>query len=489
MDNKNNRAGLRKRRISIKREILKRELARRSFKHFVLYLFPDYIVSQFSETVFNTADSMIASVTANRELIKNNKKPLIPPHILCEAPPRHGKTFLWSVLLPCYWLGRFPEDKVIACSFGERLLIRNARDVKRILNMPAYRNIFGNPFAQDIGIRKEEQKLHFDVFKGRYEGYTVGGSIIGGGAQLLIVDDPIKNMEAAYSKTQKDHVDDWFHNDAYSRLEGSWACVLMHQRWAVDDLAGRILERDTAGQWHRITFKAIQEDGSALIPELVPLEYLLNLKSMITNFEAMYQQNPAVQGGAVIKTGMFQRYDVLPDKFDYVYITADTALKADTYADYSVFMLFGITDKRDIYIIDVLREKLEAPQLAARAVDFYSKYSRKYTVASFFIEDKASGTGLIQYLKQERIPVAPLTPVKDKFLRVNDILYKLQYTYIPKYAPWVQDFLTECRQFTHNGSHQYDDQVDCLAYGLSEHCLGTNTVWDITDDLISVFLE
>lgn len=489
MDDKTRKSGLQKRRNLIKQEILKRELARRSFKHFVLYIFPDYILSPFSETIFNTVDAMIASVIENRELLKNNKKTLASPHILCEAPPRHGKTFLWSVLLPCYWLGRFPKDKVISCSFGERLLIRNARDVKRILNMSEYHNIFGNPFEADIGIKKEEQKLHFDVFKGRYEGYTVGGSIVGGGAQLLIVDDPIKNMEAAFSKTQKDHVDDWFHNDAYSRLEGSWACVLMHQRWATDDLAGRILDRDVSNKWQRLTFKAIQDDGSALIPRLVPIEYLLNLKETITNFEAMYQQNPVIQGGNIIKTDKFNRYDKLPDKFDYVYIVADTALKANTYSDYSVFMLFGMTDKRDIYIIDVMREKLEAPQLLSRAVDFYHKYSQNYTIAAFYIEDKASGTGLIQYLQQERIPVVALNPIKDKFLRVNDILYKLQYTYIPKYAPWTHDFLIECEQFTHNDNHEHDDQVDCLAYGLSEQCISDNTMWDITDDLISVFLE
>lgn len=475
--------------IEAKLALLKIKQARVSFKHFVLYIYPHYILSEFSETIFKTVDTMIDNVIANREALKKNDHVEMPPHILCEAPPRHGKTFLWSVLLPCYWLGRFPNDKVIACSFGERLLIRNARDVKRILNMKVYHKLFGNPFIRSASLRKEEQKLHFDVFQGRYEGYTVGNSIVGGGAQLLIVDDPIKNMEAAHSKTQKDSVDDWFHNDAYSRLEGGWACVLMHQRWAVDDLAGRILERDQDNKWTRITFKAIQDDGSALIPSLVPLKYLLNLKNTVTNFEAMYQQQPSLQGGNIIKTSLFKRYDKLPEKFDNVYIVADTALKATEHSDYTVFMLFGFTSDKDYYIIDIMRAKLEAPELLNRALDYYNKYITQYTVSAFFIEDKASGTGLIQHLKDKRIPVSALLPIKDKFLRVNDILHKLQYTYVPKQASWLLDFITECEQFTANNNHSHDDQVDCLAYGLSEQCQVLDKSLNLTDDIVDILIQ
>jgi len=190
------------------------------------------------------------------------------------------------------------------------------------------------------------------------------------------------------------------------------------------------------------------------------------------SWQSLYQQSPIVVGGEIIKGAQFGRYSAVPPlKTRTIY--ADTAQKTGERNDYSVFKCWGLGQDGRLYLLDLQRGKWEAPELRRRAVDFWRKHAAAPglpPVRRMKIEDKASGTGLIQDLKNaDRIPIEGIPRAKDKLTRVMDVVGYIEsgYVLLPD-APWVADFISECEAFTADDSHAHDDQIDPMCDAISD---------------------
>jgi predicted phage terminase large subunit-like protein len=309
----------------------------------------------------------------------------------------------------------------------------------------------------------------------------MGGSITGFGAGVsnsdfggaLVIDDPMK-ADDFKSETERQNVIDFYTGTLKTRLNNTakTPTILIMQRLHQDDLMG-YLEKTEPDDWNFIKIPAIDENNKSIFPEKLTINYLEKIKRTTPFiFYSQYQQEPIAIGGNIIKSSWFKTYEILP-KLKDVFIVCDTATKKGTGNDYTVFQCWGKTENNDFYLLDQLRGKYEVPDLLNLLQNFYEKHkhyeNKKVVCRCVYIEDKSSGTGLIQQLKRLRIPVKELVAEKDKFQRVCDILPIIEagYVYLPKISDFKTDFLSECEAFTSDDSHKHDDQIDCLSYALS----------------------
>jgi predicted phage terminase large subunit-like protein len=308
---------------------------------------------------------------------------------------------------------------------------------------------------------------------------SVGGVLTGRGADRIIIDDPLK-PEEALSQSQRRAANEWFDHTLYSRLNDKreGAIVLIMHRLHEDDLVGHVLGQE---DWEIVRFPAIAEDdeaflvetvwgkrrftrrpGEALHPEREPREMLEQIRRTIGeyNFAGQYQQAPALQGGGMVKAAWFCNYapNERPDKFDRVVQSWDTANKASELSDFSVCTTWGIKGK-DLYLLHVLRRRMEYPELK-RAV---REHCHSFGANVVLIEDKASGTQLIQELVQDGLhAVTRYQPQANKMMRMHAQTATIEngFVHLPKEAAWLAEYVHEITAFP-TGRH--DDQVDSTA--------------------------
>ena len=285
-----------------------------------------------------------------------------------------------------------------------------------------------------------------------------------------IIDDPIKNAQEALSQVTKDGIWNWYITTFMTRLSKNSGQIIMATSWATDDLSGRVIKINPKAKV--LKFVAVNLPGEkgynparregALVPELHPLDKLHETKAIMSDYfwSAMYQQEPIALGGNMFKTDQFRFWTVLP-KLKWRAMWGDTALKSGERNDYSVFQCWGESYDGQAYLIDQIRGKWEAPELLTQARAFWAKHrsDTNGTLRAFNVEDKASGTGLIQTLKKEGIPIIGIQRSIDKITRAMDAIPLIQSgnVLLPENAPWLSDYLSEFAAFP-NGSH--DDQVD-----------------------------
>lgn len=454
--------------VEAAKELLRRRKARSNLQDFICYLNPDYIVSDFSRTVCAALDEFIEQMARGER-----------PVLVLGAPPQHGKSDIVSRYLPAYIFGRMPDIRIGGLSYGKDLASDMNRDVQKHMLSEEYKRLFPESAlnSKRVVTVEVEAKRNSETFeivgrKGAYISQGVGGPLTGKKLDLGIIDDPIKNSKEALSQTVKDAIWSWYGSTFLTRLSKNSGQIIMATRWATDDLSGKVIEKNPKAKV--LAFKAISDDGKALVPELHPLDKLLETKATLGEYfwSAMYQQSPVAMGGNMFKSDWWQYYEVEP-KFKYRAIFADTAQKTAEQNDFTVFQCWGYADGR-AYLIDQLRGKWEAPELLVMARAFWNKHKSvsNGTLRSFNIEDKSSGTGLIQTLKkggngQIAVPVRAIQRDKDKITRAMDALPSVEagLVYLPKDAPFLSDFLSEAAAFP-NGAH--DDQLDPLMDAITE---------------------
>ena len=418
------------------------------------------------------------------------------PHLMIFAPPRHGKSEIVSRRFPAWVFGDDPDLEIIGCSYSSDLASQNNRDVQKVMETEQYGRIFPDT---RLGSGKDSSLKNSDLFeiaghRGSYRGAGVGGGITGRGFDIGIIDDPLKNAEEANSQTIRDAIANWYSTTFYTRRSPKSGVLVMQTRWHVDDLAGRLL-KDTSGKWKVLNFPALAEvdephrkAGEALHPERYPVPFFDAIKAdpnfSRKDFDALFQQKPQIVGGNIIHGADFKEYEVLPPQLSFRFMTCDTAQKIKKANDFSVFACWGVADNR-LYLIDLLRGKWEAPELKKRALSFWDKHRERGVemgvLRKMYVEDKSSGTGLIQEIKSEaKIPIEAIQRNIDKYSRVSDVLGRIEsgYVYLPKGAPFVIDFLSECEAFTANDSHSFDDQVDVLCDGIEKGIPIAKRDWD-----------
>jgi len=247
------------------------------------------------------------------------------------------------------------------------------------------------------------------------------------------------------------------------------------QRLHENDLSGFLLNGGNGEKWHHVCIPAIDENEQALWPERMPIDELTRLKNSNSYvFAGQQMQKPAPAGGGIFKDSYWRFYDQLPAQIQQAIIYADTAQKTGQHNDFSVFQLWAKSNNQ-IYLVDQIRGKWEAPELKMQAISFWNKWKSKkingVSPSAFKIEDKASGIGLIQELnRHSAIPVLGIPRNKDKIMRAHSAAPSIEsgHVFIPKNADWISEYLAEFASFTPLMTHAHDDQIDPTIDAINE---------------------
>ncbi len=390
-------------------------------------------------------------------------------------PPRSGKTEIAVKAFIAWTIGLVPDSEFIHASYSKRLATSNAYDIRAMMQHETYRSIFPWVSLQDDSKAKDEFRtshggiVYATGAEGTITGYGAGKMRDGfGGA--IIIDDPHKAGEAT-SPIMRQNVIDWYQTTIQSRLNKTdTPIIVIMQRLHEDDLSGWLLSGGSGEKWDSLVIPARDPDGSSFWPEQFPPEMLDRLEqSSPYVFAGQYMQRPAPLGGGIFKDEWWRFYDAMPPlKWRAIY--ADTAQKTKEQNDYSVFQCWGQTQTGQIVLLDMARGKWEAPELETMARAFWKKHlaaSDKGPLRAFKVEDKVSGTGLIQKLKREGIPIIPIQRNTDKVTRAFDAAPYVQSgnVYIMDNIDHLADFMSEASVFP-NGTH--DDMIDAAMSAISD---------------------
>lgn len=395
--------------------------------------------------------------------------------LIITVPPRYLKSITASVVWVAWMLGHDPTKKFVCISYSADLAQKHARDCRALMQKEWYQRIFPNTRLAHRG--SAEMDFRTTAGGGRLS-TSIGGTLTGRGGDIIIIDDPIKPDEAN-SETARRKVLDWYSNTLVSRLndKNKGAIILVMQRLHEEDLAGHLLE---TGEWTHLSLPAIADEdmmievGSdryhlyrskeVLQPEREGLSKLVEIKKLMgsANFSAQYLQAPVPAEGLHVKRDWFKYYDTKPETLpeDQIIQSWDTASKDGVFNDYSVCVT-ALVRKRDVYILDVVRDKLKFPDLRRKVIN----HGEAWEVDVLLIEDAASGAQLIQLLRDDRParfprPIA-CTPDADKVTRFAAQTPRIEAgeVFFPKDAPWLAEFQRELLGFP---NLKHDDQVDAL---------------------------
>jgi len=394
--------------------------------------------------------------------------------LIINMPPRHTKSEFASYMLPAWFLGRFPNKKIIQCSNTAELAVGFGRKVRNLVDSEVYAKIFPN-----VALRSDSKAAGrwSTNGNGEYFAIGVGGTVTGKGADLLIIDDPHSEQEAALAAGDPsvyDKVFEWYTSGPRQRLQPGGSIVVVMTRWAKRDLTGRILQSmvDRDGdEWEIIELPAILPSEKPLWPEFWSYDELdkLRIELPLSKWQAQYQQDPTSEEGALVKREWWQIWEKdNPPPCQFIIQSWDTAFTKSERADYSACTTWGVFYKDEnendpnIILLDALKERMEFPELKARALEYYTDWQPD----AFIVEAKASGAPLVFELRRMGIPVQEFTPTRgnDKISRVNSVsdLFASGKVWAPR-RRWAEEVIEEMAAFP-NSDH--DDLVDSSTQAL-----------------------
>lgn len=400
---------------------------------------------------------------------------------LVSMPPRHGKSELISFWFPIWLLAKNPSRKIILASYEHEFATFWGRRVRDF-------------------IRDEGHSLGLELNQGVTAAHNwqlttgggmicagAGGPITGKGADILIIDDPIKNSEEASSETIRESLWNWWQTTAFTRLDSHQASVVMvATRWHEDDLLGRLERQSRSGEglaWEILKLPALAESddfigrelNAPLWPERLPLEMLLAIKNGMSpyNWSALYQQRPSPEEGGGVRRKWWQWYGAYPDldAMDVVIQSWDLAFKDLKKSDYTVGQVWA-RKGASLYLIDQIRGHMNAEEVVMAVRAFTARYPR---AIAKLIEDKANGPAVITMLQKKTAGVIPVKVKSSKDARLAAVVPLIAAANVHLPAPelvgnWVMEFTEECAAFP-NGTN--DDQVDAMTQALEYLYPGT----------------
>jgi len=422
-------------------------------------------------------------------------------NVVINVSPGSSKTEMVTINLISRGLALNPRARFLHISYSDDLALLNSETAREVVLSDEYQGKWPYAIADDAKSKKRWNVVVNGKKAGGVYAVSLGGQITGfraghmaeGWQGAIIIDDPLK-VEDAYSKTYRDKANRKLLSTVKSRKANpDTPIIVIMQRLAEEDPTGFIKEGNLPGEWEFVEIPAlINDEYVAALPERVrklvevsekdadgrfsywpykePLADQLEMERVAPYVHSgQYMQRPSPLGGGIIKGGWFTRYTTLP-RVRYRKIFVDTAQKTGERNDYSVFQCWGAGDDGRIYLLDQIRGKWAAPDLRQHALDFWAKhkpYDHRMSgpLREMVIEDKASGTGLIQDIqKNGLIPVRPLPRDTDKLRRVMDVnsYWAAGLALIPADAPWLLDFVNELNAFTADDTHAHDDQIDPL---------------------------
>lgn len=415
--------------------------------------------------------------------------------LIINMPPRHTKSEFASYLLPAWFLGKFPHKKIIQTSHTAELAVGFGRKVRNLVDQEVYTKIFPG-----VGLQQDSKAAgRWATNKGGdYFAIGVGGAVTGKGADLLIIDDPHSEQEAALAEVNPEIYDktyEWYTSGPRQRLQPGGAIVVVMTRWSKKDLTARVLKAEAergGDDWEVIEFPAILPSEQPLWPEFWSETELKALREELPfpKWMAQYQQNPTSDSTAIIKRDWWQIWDSdSPPHCDFVLMAWDTAFEKSNRADYSALTTWGVFYQDDdtgvaqanIILLNAFRERMEFPRLKQVALEQYNDWEPD----SIIIEKKASGAPLIYEMRAMGIPVQEFTPTKgnDKITRLNAVadIFASGRVWAPN-THWAEEVIEEVASFP-SGDH--DDYVDSTSLALMRFRKGgyIRTLLDEEDEL------
>jgi predicted phage terminase large subunit-like protein len=381
-------------------------------------------------------------------------------------PPRHGKSLTVSQALPAWYLGRHPRKHVILASYADELAHKNSRVARGFVGDERW------PFETRLSPQSHAAGRWETCDGGGVIAAGVGAGITGQGADLMVLDDLLRDRSDADSQAVRDSTWNWLGQVAMTRIHKGAAVVYATTRWSEDDPAGRLLDSPGGSRWVVLRLPALAEEddplgraeGEPLWPEEFGVEHFAEQRELMgpRPFAAVHQQSPTPEKGVIFERPWFNgRYAKLPDGLRIVQ-AVDSAFKDGVGNDFSVIATWG-TDGRFFYLIDVRRARLQYPQLVAAIKEEAAEWPSQRVL----VEDKASGQSVVQTLKQETgLPVVPVPAEGSKVSRAESVtgLFEAGKVLLPEQSPpWLHDWIEEHVKFP-GGKH--DDQVDTTAHAL-----------------------
>jgi predicted phage terminase large subunit-like protein len=396
--------------------------------------------------------------------------------LIINMPPRHTKSEFASYLLPAWFLGKYPNKKIIQTSHTAELAVGFGRKVRNLVDTEVYHKIF-----PDLVLQADSKAAgRWNTSKGGdYFAIGVGGAVTGKGADLLIIDDPHSEQEAAIAETSPEVYDktyEWYTSGPRQRLQPGGSIVIVMTRWSKRDLTEQVLKAAAqrgGEEWEVIEFPALLPSGNPLWPEFWSLEELTALKEELPNskWQAQYQQNPTSEASAIVKRDWWQIWEPeKPPNCQFVLMSWDTAFEKHNRADYSALTTWGVfyhpdatgKEQANIILLNAFRDRMEFPVLKQTAIDQYKSWKPDGVI----IEKKASGAPLIYELRSMGIPVQEFTPSKgnDKISRLNAVsdLFASGRVWCPN-THWAEEVVNEVAEFP---AGEHDDYVDSVSLAL-----------------------
>jgi predicted phage terminase large subunit-like protein len=396
--------------------------------------------------------------------------------LIINMPPRHTKSEFASYLLPAWFLGNFPQKKVIQTSHTAELAVGFGRKVRNLVDGDVYKTIFPETALQ----ADSKAAGRWNTSKGGdYFAIGIGGAVTGKGADILIIDDPHSEQEAALAEVNPEIYDktyEWYTSGPRQRLQPGGAIIIVMTRWSKKDLTGQVIksaaQRD-GDEWEVIEFPAILPSGNPLWPEFWSIKELQALKNELPNqkWMAQYMQSPTSESAAIVKREWWQLWEHdSPPACEFVLQSWDTAFEKHNRADYSACTTWGIFYQPDesgitqanIILLNAFRARMEFPELKRKALEEY----REWEPDGIIIEKKASGAPLIYEMRAMGVPVQEFTPSKgnDKISRLNAVsdLFASKRVWVPE-TRWAEEVVDEVASFP-GGDH--DDYVDSVSMAM-----------------------
>jgi predicted phage terminase large subunit-like protein len=481
-----------------RQELARRELLSRDLIEFTKAFEPHYMAGWVHYDICYRLERF------SREVIDGRS-----PRLMLLVPPRHGKSLLASQMFPAFHLGHRPDHEIINAGYNLDLPTRFSRRVRQILQEEEYVSVF-----PDTQLDKNSAAVEawLTTARGGFTAAGKGGGITGKGAHVLIIDDPIKNMEEADNFDIREKLEDWYFAAAYTRLAPGGGVLIIETMWHDDDLAGRLLNKmefeseadkfevirypaiSTKYEYrHKDTYEITRTDSEvttmtgsgqyellrspneALHPERYTLEYLNRVRSNAPPrvWSALYQQNPVPEEGLFFTEDMFHMSPVMPTKAGRRYFMAwDFAISTKQRADYTVGVCLMQDEDDNLFLVDLVRFKGDSMRISNEFVSMIHRWSSiPGSSLALGVEDgqiwKSLKNMLVAQMKKESayVSVQTMQALTDKESRARELQGRMEHgrMWFLENSPWFKDAKRELQRFP---AGKHDDIVDALAWAV-----------------------